>query len=187
MLKADIRRQFQQKRSELELRKFQAFNDKIRDLFFEFLPGSTNTIHIFLPIIPRREIDTWPIIYKLWERGKNTVAPCLDMETRTMTSWLLTPDTELRENRWNIPEPVNSTLVENNAIDMVVLPLLAFDRQGYRVGYGKGFYDRFLASFHHQALKIGISLFDPIDEISDRSYEDVPMDHCITPGQVFTF
>jgi 5-formyltetrahydrofolate cyclo-ligase len=61
-----------------------------------------------------------------------------------------------------------------------------FDRRGFRVGYGKGFYDKFLSECRADCLKIGLSYFEPIDEISDAQNFDVRLDCCITPKEIFT-
>lgn len=70
---------------------------------------------------------------------------------------------------------------------MVLIPLLAFDKKGYRVGYGKGFYDRFLADCRPDVVKVGLSVFEPIDEIADLNEFDIKMDFCITPNRVWQF
>lgn len=70
---------------------------------------------------------------------------------------------------------------------MVLIPLLAFDKNGYRVGYGKGFYDRFLAECRPDVVKVGLSVFEPIDEITDLNEFDIKMDFCITPNRVWQF
>jgi 5-formyltetrahydrofolate cyclo-ligase len=76
---------------------------------------------------------------------------------------------------------------KNDAIDVVITPLLAFDLKGYRVGYGKGFYDRFFASLHNDAKRIGISLFGPCSDIENITELDIPLTHCVTPNKTYTF
>ena len=70
---------------------------------------------------------------------------------------------------------------------MVLVPLLCFDENGYRVGYGKGFYDRYLKQMNSKTIKIGLSLFPPVKLITDTSDWDVKLDFCITPEQIFKF
>lgn len=187
MLKVDLRRQFLQKRKELTASDKDALDVKISDSFFLFLPQSVFTVHIYLPIKCKYEIDTWPIIRKLWAMNINTTVPVIDQETLSIKCFLLTPETASIENEWQISEPVNAPLIEHCVIDLVVLPLVAFDLRGYRVGYGKGYYDKLLASFQHQPIKVGLSYFDPVPEISDLHNFDLPMDYCITPGRLFKF
>ena len=70
---------------------------------------------------------------------------------------------------------------------MVLVPLLGFDERGHRVGYGKGFYDRFLAECNPKIQKIGLSLFEPVAQIDDTSDFDIPLDACITPNRIWYF
>ncbi|MFT7351177.1 MAG: 5-formyltetrahydrofolate cyclo-ligase [Flavobacterium sp.] len=90
-----------------------------------------------------------------------------------------------------MPEPINNEneLIEINStkIDVVFVPLLAFDLQGNRVGYGKGFYDKFLANCKPTTIKIGISFFEAEEKISDVFAKDVKLDYCITPEKVYSF
>jgi 5-formyltetrahydrofolate cyclo-ligase len=69
----------------------------------------------------------------------------------------------------------------------VFIPLLAFDKSGHRVGYGAGYYDRFLSKCKPDCLKVGLSFFEPVDEISDADEFDVKLNHCVTPSKIWTF
>ena len=95
--------------------------------------------------------------------------------------------TKTKLTKHNIPEPIDPVWTNNDAIDLVITPLLAFDLKGYRVGYGKGFYDRFFASLPKDTKKVGISLFEPCEAIEDVNEQDIPLTHCVTPNKVFTF
>jgi 5-formyltetrahydrofolate cyclo-ligase len=76
-------------------------------------------------------------------------------------------------------------LIEIEKIDAIIVPLLCFDARGFRVGYGKGFYDKFLSECRTDCLKIGFSYFAPVAEISDAQDFDVKLDYCITPEEIF--
>ena len=104
-----------------------------------------------------------------------------------MIHFLLTDSTRLKKSKWNIPEPVDGIEIAPNKLDVVFVPLLAFDGQGQRVGYGKGFYDRFLAQCRKDAIKIGLSLFEAEERISDFEESDIPLDFCVTPKKVYSF
>jgi 5-formyltetrahydrofolate cyclo-ligase len=95
----------------------------------------------------------------------------------------------LTENHWGILEPSGENLVEipPNQIDFVIIPLLIFDHQGNRVGYGKGFYDRFLQQCRSETLKVGICLEESIEQIDGVNEFDVKMDFCITPTNIYRF
>ncbi len=107
---------------------------------------------------------------------------------RSLTHHLITSTTPLVHNRWGIPEPLpESPVCPIEAIDVVLVPLLAFDRHGHRVGYGQGFYDRFLSACRADTQRIGLSLFAPVDQIVDVSADDVPLNAVVTPAEVHTF
>lgn len=101
--------------------------------------------------------------------------------------YLLTDSTSLQKNRWNVPEPVDGLEVPLSKIDVVFVPLMAFDRKGNRVGYGKGFYDRFLSQCRAGVKKIGLSLFEAEEAIADVSNNDIALDYCITPDKIYSF
>jgi 5-formyltetrahydrofolate cyclo-ligase len=91
---------------------------------------------------------------------------------------------DLLNNHYHIPEPQKAKPF-NGTPDMVIVPLLGFDKNGYRVGYGKGFYDRFLQGLTTQ--KIGLSFFDAVEEIYDVHLNDIQLDKCITPSRILDF
>lgn len=90
-------------------------------------------------------------------------------------------------NAWGIPEPTQGILTDPSIIDFILVPLLAFDTQGYRVGYGKGYYDRFLKDCRNDSKKIGLSFFPPEKTISDLFEEDFRIDAVVTPDKLYTF
>ena len=104
---------------------------------------------------------------------------------RQLEEWF-TSATELVESAWGIREPVGPC-IEPIEIDLVLVPLIAFDETGHRVGYGKGYYDRFLDQTRQECLKIGLSYFPPEPEITDAGAHDVRLDACITPDALFRF
>ncbi len=146
------------------------------------------TVHCFLPNERQREVDTWPIVRRLWTMpGVRVLAPRCGDTDNTLSHHDLCPETPLENNRWGIPEPVGGQECPASSIDWVLVPLLAFDRRGHRVGYGKGFYDRFLAGCRSDARKIGLSLFAPVVAIDDIGSQDVALDAVVTPDRVWTF
>ena len=70
---------------------------------------------------------------------------------------------------------------------MVIVPLLAYDKEGHRVGYGKGYYDKFLEKCNPHTMTVGLSFFDPVKEITDIEPFDVPLNYCITPKKLWVF
>lgn len=149
------------------------------------------TIHIFLPQLGKVEIDTWQIISFLQKTYPQILiaAPRIVPGTKELEHFLLTPQTILVPNRWKIPEPdpETSLKIHPQIIDAVLIPLLAFDKKGFRVGYGGGYYDRFLAQCRPDVVKIGLSFFEAIDKIDDLDLFDVAMNYCVTPFGVVQF
>ncbi|MDR6968686.1 5-formyltetrahydrofolate cyclo-ligase [Flavobacterium arsenatis] len=146
-----------------------------------------NYFHIFLPITEQKEIDTEFILHLLAGKDKEIIVSKSDFKTRKMTHFLLTDNTRIRKNEYNIPEPVDGLEVPSSKIEVVFVPLLAFDKNGHRVGYGKGFYDKFLSECKDDVLKIGLSFFEAEEEISDVFESDVRLDFCITPDEIYFF
>jgi 5-formyltetrahydrofolate cyclo-ligase len=101
-----------------------------------------------------------------------------------MSSYILTPDTQIVENRWHIPEPMNALPFADADLNMILVPLICFDKQGDRVGYGKGCYDKFLAC-RSNLIKVGLSLFAPVEIINDAQPFDIKLDFCIMPQTVW--
>jgi 5-formyltetrahydrofolate cyclo-ligase len=104
-----------------------------------------------------------------------------------MQHFLWEPQTTLIKNKYGIPEPENGMLISPADIDLVFVPLLAFDKTGQRVGYGKGMYDRFLSECRPETITIGLSMFEPVEKITDTDSLDVPLHKVITPATVYHF
>lgn len=187
MFKQELRRIFLDQRKNLSKKKRIDLNAKIKDQFLKVFSDDITSVHIFLPIRSKLEVDTWSIIHALWKRDVSVTVPVIQENDNLIRSCLLTKNTELKENKWGVQEPATCQEIENTKIDAVVLPLLAYDDHGYRVGYGKGYYDTFLQSIQAKVIKIGLSFFPPVDKISDTKTWDVKMDYCITPEKVFKF
>ena len=152
------------------------------------LPIWENTyFHIFLPITEQKEVNTEFILHLLSGKDKEIIVSKADFETRKMTHFLLTDNTKIKKNEYNIPEPVDGIEVPSHKINVVFVPLLAFDKKGHRVGYGNGFYDKFFSECKSDAIKIGLSFFDP-EEVIDGIFEgDVQLDYCVTPDSIYKF
>lgn len=143
--------------------------------------------HLFLSISEKKEIDTGPLMHILQGKDKNIIISQSNFATREMKHFLLTDSTIIRKNEWNIPEPMGGLEIPSSKIDVVFVPLLAFDKMGHRVGYGKGFYDKFLAGCKAEVVKVGLSLFEPEDQIPGILTSDVPMDYCVNPSKIYKF
>ena len=143
--------------------------------------------HLFLTIEEQKEINTEYILQILAGKDKEIVISKCNFESLSMTHFLLTDNTKIKKNSYNVPEPVDGLEVPDTKIDVVFVPLLAYDKQGNRVGYGKGFYDNFLSKCKPETIKIGLSFFPPEEKIEDVSANDMKLDFCVTPDKVICF
>jgi 5-formyltetrahydrofolate cyclo-ligase len=143
--------------------------------------------HLFLTIEEQKEINTEYILQILAGKDKEIVISKCEFATLGMTHFLLTDNTKIKKNSYNVPEPVDGLEVPEAKIDVVFVPLLAYDKQGNRVGYGKGFYDNFLSKCKPETIKIGLSFFPPEEKIEDVSANDVKLDFCVTPESILKF
>lgn len=194
--KAVLRLRFLAERKRLAIDEVARWSQRIAEHFFAYLSKEQLTdgptsIHTFLPIQQQNEVNTWLIIDSIWHNYPqlSVVVPVTDIKTGLMHHYALLPDTPLSENALGIPEPLPNERREADLahVKLVIVPLLAFDQQGNRVGYGKGFYDRFLAERPASCQKIGVSLFDPVTLISDVEPTDIRLDACVTPGGIWHF
>jgi 5-formyltetrahydrofolate cyclo-ligase len=142
--------------------------------------------HLFMAAEKKKEVDTSHLLSILLGKDKQPVIPKVG-ENHSLEHFLLTDQTPLKENLWGIPEPQSGITVTPQQIDVVFVPLLVFDKRGHRVGYGKGYYDRFLAQCPESTLKVGLSFFDPVSRIEDINRHDIALDHAVTPRGVYTF
>lgn len=189
--KALLRTQFLAKRQELGEEELENRNQGLLAQLENLRECITDkkTIHIFLSIRRQAEPDTYRLVDWInhqfapvrWVVGKT------ERKTSGMYHYVWNEDSLIRENKWGIPEPLGGIRVAEKELDLIFVPLLVIDRQGQRVGYGKGYYDRFLAKCRPDALKIGVSLFEPVDQIADPSPTDIPLNGCITPQGTFWF
>jgi 5-formyltetrahydrofolate cyclo-ligase len=143
--------------------------------------------HLFLTIEEQKEVETEFILQILAGKDREIVVSKSNFETREMTNYLLTDNTKFQKNEYNIFEPVDGIEVPVAKLDVVFVPLLAYDKNGNRVGYGKGFYDNLLTKCREDVVKIGLSFFEPEDSISDVSAADVRLDFCVTPFGISSF
>nr|QBK89424.1 MAG: 5-formyltetrahydrofolate cyclo-ligase family protein [Mimivirus LCMiAC02] len=172
------------------------------NLFSYFNFNNISLLHIFLPISEKNEIDTFLIIKEIYSNYKNIkiVVPIVDFNNKVLLHKYYHNDILLHKNKYGILEPKKSETFTNlDSIDIILIPLLAFDKKGNRVGYGGGYYDKFLINCKgviRQSLKsmsmaigkkIGLSFEEPINLISDINKFDIKLDYCITPKNVYNF
>jgi 5-formyltetrahydrofolate cyclo-ligase len=189
MNKAELRKLFREKRTQIRECDIENLSIEISLRFFEnFDLADVGTLHCFLPAVSKKEINTWHIIEGIRVKYPETrivVPHCIDHEE--MVGRCLEAETLLTENKWGIPEPMDGEEVDPMEIDVVIVPLLAYDQKGNRIGYGKGFYDRFLSRCRKDVFKIGVSCFEPVENIDDADIYDVPVNAAVCPEHVYYF
>ena len=138
---------------------------------------------IFLPIERFNEVNTWKFIEQLAD--ETFILPVIKGED--LVHIIYESKDQLEISDWGIPEPTYGEEVDPKSIDIILVPLLICDKKGNRVGYGKGFYDRFLQSCRNDVVSIGINFFDPIEEISDVHEGDIPLNFLVSPNAIHSF
>ena len=189
MVKKEIRSSYIDKRNELSAAELKDMTERIVNNFRTVALQGTQVLLSYYPIPERKEFDVsiCEQLLALENESLQIAWPKLMPDYLSMQAIALNKNTVLAENKFNIPEPVSNEVITPQLIDVVFVPLLAFDMKGFRVGYGKGFYDRFLPLCAEDVVKIGFSYFEAIDAIDDVNEYDVPLNYCITPMRVYEF
>lgn len=184
MKKSALRKIYLEKRKSLSDTEINQLSGNILEQFLGYFDlSNVQNIHIFLPIKKQKEVDTWLFIERFWKLGKSIFVPKILDDN--LLHYPLVSETELQENAWGILEPCGTPVNPN--FDMVIVPLLYSDNQGDRIGYGKGFYDRFLSKTSEKTKKVGVNFFPPNETIADIFPTDIPLDYLVTPASVFSF
>lgn len=184
MRKSELRLDYKKRRAALTSEELDEQSIAIANQLLGMPIWEQQYYHVFLPIEQQHEVNTEFILHLLAGKDKDIVVAKSDFTTREMTHFLLTDSTKIRPNSYGIPEPISGLEVPVSKLEVVFVPLLAYDNSGHRVGYGKGFYDRFLQQCSPNTLKIGLSFFGPEEKIEDVSATDVPLDYVVTPDGV---
>jgi 5-formyltetrahydrofolate cyclo-ligase len=187
MTKKELRTKYKALRHEMSEQEIETLSVAIANQLLKLPIWEKTYFHIFLPITDKKEIDTQFAMHVLSGKDKEIVVSRSNFGTVEMTHFLLTDNTKFRKNDYNIPEPVDGLEVPANKIEVVFVPLLAFDKTGNRVGYGKGFYDQFLADCVTETIKVGLSFFEAEERIEGVFESDVKLDYCVTPDMIYKF
>lgn len=187
MTKNELRKKYKELRNDLSFDEIEDLSLQIANQALKLPVWNFENYHIFLSIHEHKEVQTDHLLHILNGKDKNVIVSKSDFKTRTMQHVLLTDNVAIKKNEWNIPEPQNGFSVADEQIDVVFIPLLAYDVLGNRVGYGKGFYDMFLSKCKPNVVKIGLSFFNAEPIISNVFLEDVRLDYCITPNRIIKF
>jgi len=186
MDKSQIRKQYKSLREGLSKTQIENRSISIANRCLELPIWNKQIMHIFLSIENQKEVDTSFLRTLLQGKDKEIVIPKI-IDSVRLQHFLLTDHTLFKKNSLGIPEPVSGIEIKPSIIDVVFIPLLSFDSKGNRVGYGKGYYDRFLLNCKEECLKIGLSFFEEEQCVFDVEDTDIPLDFCVTPKQIYQY
>ena len=187
MFKKDLRKKYKALRQQLSEAQIEDKSLAIANRLLQLDVWDKTYFHLFLTIEEQKEVDTEFVLQILAGKDKEIVVARSDFDTLAMTHFLLTDNTKFQKNQYNIFEPVDGIEVSPSKLDVVFVPLLAYDNDGNRVGYGKGFYDKFLSQCKEDVIKVGFSFFEPEENITDVSPNDILLDYCVTPETIHKF
>ena len=186
MTKSEIRKLYLEKRKTLSEDEVLSLSEKIFENFnTQFKPIENQKVHVFLPIDKFNEINTFLFINYFFRNKIRVFVP--KMIDENLISIEIFPDSKFSQNLWEIFEPESDEDSGEKEFDFVITPLLYSDNQGNRVGYGKGFYDKFFSELNSKTKKIGVNYFKPEEKIDDVEAFDIPLDYLVTPTEVLSF
>ena len=186
MTKSEIRKLYLEKRKTLSEDEVLSLSEKIFENFnTQFKPIENQKVHVFLPIDKFNEINTFLFINYFFRNKIRVFVP--KMIDENLISIEIFPDSKFSQNLWEIFEPESDEDSGEKEFDFVITPLLYSDNQGNRVGYGKGFYDKFFSELDSKTKKIGVNYFKPEEKIDDVEAFDIPLDYLVTPTEVLSF
>ncbi len=178
--KSFLRQQMLKKRSALNWLQVQGKSHEMTQYLF-LLPQfvQANTVLVYLPI--KNEVDTFPIIKTIWQQNKQVVIPICQPDNKLLLSHFNNID-DLTEGTFGIMEVKEDCLdpVPSSSVEIVLVPGLAFDKSGHRLGYGKGYYDRFLKTLPPKTPKVALAFDFQFLEKLPAEEHDVPLDIIVT-------
>jgi 5-formyltetrahydrofolate cyclo-ligase len=191
MKKEYIRSFYKEKRATISLHLKEKMEDLMLIQFQQLRIDIPSLIMTYSPIKVLNEFDPQIITDYCYFKnpGQQLFYPVIvdDKKEQKIISMIVDDETIFKTNKYGIEEPVDGIDMFPSEIDLVIVPLLYFDKTGNRVGYGKGYYDKFLKKCRKDCIKIGFCYFDPVDEIEDINKFDVKLDYGITPSSIYQF
>lgn len=191
MKKEDIRTFYKEKRSALSPHLKSKMDDLLLIQFQQLLIDIPSLIMSYSPINNLNEFDPQTITDYCYFKnpGQQLFYPVMveGKKHPEIVSVIVDDETIFKTNIYGIDEPIDGIDMFASEIDLVIVPLLSFDKKGNRVGYGKGYYDHFLKKCRKDCIKIGFSYFEPVDEVEDINKFDVKLNFGITPDAIYEF
>ena len=182
MEKSTLRKQILQKLSKLDITVHNEYSNHIhRKVLVEEKIKNAQVIGITLSSFP--EVDTWELIEKLWALGKQVAVPKCEPKTRRMTFYEITSFNQLEIVYMKLNEPIASLTRPLDAaqIDVLIVPGVVFNKKGYRIGFGGGYYDRFLSDYNGWTFSLAFES-QMVDELPIEQF-DLPVQCILTETQ----
>jgi 5-formyltetrahydrofolate cyclo-ligase len=151
------------------------------------LPEVTRARVVMVFLALPDEVDTQPLIDDLWEQGKVLAVPHTDLEGGNLLAVRLDRGAALRAGALGVREPQVQEPLPLAAVEVVILPGQAFDREGHRLGRGKGFYDRFLQQKECTALRVAVAFSRQVLAELPHGANDARVDVLVTEEEVLRF
>lgn len=173
--KRNLRSQLLKKRAELNQETVLHLSECITEnLKRNSIFQKAQTIAFYLSF--RNEVDTWQLI-KEFISLKQICVPVIDKNNQMHFVYI--DDLEhLHKNQYGIYEPISHRIADKDEIDLIIVPLVGYNDQNYRIGYGGGYYDRYLAQYHGQKIGLGFQM-QRVKDFVPASH-DIPLDLIIT-------
>lgn len=188
MNKQELRKLYKLKRMQLTAEEAAVATQQMLLQFSGYAWPPVQNLFAYTALAVTNEPPTDPFIHHILQKNPHCrVAYPVTAASGIMNAVLPRPGGAWQANNYGIPEPANGSILPAGDIDMIIVPLLAVDRQGHRAGYGKGYYDRFMAQCRPGCIRAGLSFFEPVHLIEGLNEFDVPLTHCITPEQMYVF
>lgn len=189
MTKKELRVVYKEKRRNISGREIERWTDLILINFQKIRLPFLSCIHTYISSQKLAEVETLQLVEYLQFKnpGVKVVVPKIDIASGKLEHFHFEEEMELIDNFFGIAEPAGGLQIAPEEIDLALIPLLAFDTKGYRVGYGKGFYDKFLSECRQDVIKVGLSFFEAEESIDDVHQFDISLDYCVTPDRIYDF
>ncbi|MDF2855534.1 MAG: hypothetical protein K0Q87_1385 [Neobacillus sp.] len=178
-----IRKQMKEKLDELSKPLYEDYSYRISKALFEDIDWKQANV-IGITVSKQPEVDTYQIIRKAWELGKQVVVPKCIPSKKQLTFRTLTEFSQLESVFFGLLEPNEALTAETSSkdIDLLIVPGLAYTTKGYRLGFGGGYYDRFLSDYTGKTLSLAFH-FQVIPQFTIEKH-DLPVSKIITDIEV---
>ena len=180
-----LRKIYKNKRSNTHISQFKKLCKDIFDNLLELSIWDKDIYHVYLSDESKNEVNTNDILSFILNKNKRVIVP--KMINNNLIHLEIDQNTKFNTNKFGIREPISKVKFDTSLIEIIIVPLLVFDKSGHRVGYGGGYYDRFMNDIKNDVIKVGLSLFDPVDKISDINEKDIPLNFVVTSSRTYKF